>query len=289
MRLGIQVSVCTGNSRRVRLVDLIAGDTMKQYMKSMPSYANEPWRETFEEMLCTDPAKLVSFQAENPSERRTFEHYITACLDGLINTGVGSVEHDGVVALWVVDSQSWEVAFPRQYHSWTGFAQDSDSTCSFVVLEKCLVNQLGLGCCHPRDNMRQEDIVRLRRDSPAVLETFLTINEKAELPEGLCVRQRAYGGHYWSIGLLRNRKHCIKLGNRGRLEGEGFRSRTISKDERSYSKRVLTGRWSPEGPMAASTRKLSAFLASPENHTEHICDDSNDQLSPLNYLILDGA
>ena len=49
------MSVCTRNSRKIRLVDLIAGDTMKDFMKTNHSYASEPCREAFEEMLDADP------------------------------------------------------------------------------------------------------------------------------------------------------------------------------------------------------------------------------------------
>jgi hypothetical protein len=287
MRFGLQVSICTGNSRKVRLVDLIAGDTMKEYMRTYPSYAKEPWREAFEEMLDTDPAKLVTFEAENPSERKAIEQYITDCLDGLIHTGVGSRGNDPFVALWVYHGQPWEIAFPRQRHGWTGFTEDSDSTCSFVVLEKCLVNAFGLGCCHPREDIPQDDIQRMRRDKPAVLETFLKISERAEPPGGLRIHQREDGRQYWSVGGLRNRKHCIKLGKQGKLEGEGFCSKRVWKGERSCSKRVLIGKWSTEGPFAATTRVLSALVTPPETHTEHICDGSEDGLPPLPYLILD--
>jgi hypothetical protein len=287
MRFGLQVSLCTRNSRKVGLVDLIAGDMMKEYMKTNPSYASEPWREAFEEMLHTDPARLVDFQAENSSERQAVEQYITACLDGLIHTGIGSRGHDPFVALWVYNGQPWQITLPRQCYAWTGFAQDSDSTCSFIVFEKCLINTLGLGCCHPREGIHQEHIQRLRRDTLPVLETFLKISERGELPVGLYVRQRGDGRKYWSIGDLRDRKHCIKLGKQGKLAGECFRSRRIWKDGHSYSKRVLTGKWSSENPVAASTRLLSAFFTTPENHTEHICDDPDGVLSPLPYLVQD--
>jgi hypothetical protein len=266
LRYGLQVSICTGNSRKVRLVDLLAGDTMREYMRTYPSYLTETWRVEFEEMLDIDPAQLVTFVAEQPSTRKSVEQYISACLDRLIHTGIGR-GNDQFVALWVYHGQAWEIAFPRRYHGWTGFAEDS----SFVVLEKCLVNVFGRGCCHP-----QEGISRMQKKTPAVLEVFLTISRWAELPDGLRRVRGSDGRPYWNVRHLRHQKHCIKLGKRGVLEGEG-----------SCSKRVLIGKWSSEGLVAAGARKVSEIIGRAENHTEHINDDSEDELPPLPYLVQD--
>lgn len=291
LRFGLQVSVCTHNSRRVRLVDLIAGDTMKEFMRSYPTYANEPWWEAFEEMLETDPAQLINFQAENPTEREHVEQYITDCLDGLIRTGIGSRANDGFVALWIYNGQPWEVALPRRCHAWTGFAEDSNSMCSFIVLEKCLVNALGLKCCHSRENMPEEEAQRIRKDTPAVFETFLAISDRGELPNGLHLVPRSDGRLHWSVGDLWNRKHCIKLGKLGKLEGKDFPSRKRQKGSgRPDSERVLTGKWIPEGRIEATARVLSGFVTTPEEteaHTEHISDGKENEPSPLPYHILD--
>ena len=289
-RYGLQVSVCTRNSRRVRLVDLIAGDTMKQFMRTNPSYPSQPWTEAFETMLHTDPANLVNFQTENPAQREAFERYITYCLDGLFHTGVESRAHGSLVALWVYNGQPWEIVFPRQYHAWTGFAEDSDSTCSFIVLEKCLVNKLGLKCRHPREDMQQEETLRIqssRPAPPAVLETFLAISKLGEVPDGLCIEERSDGKEHWSVGQLRNKKHCIKLGKQGKLEGESFRQRKVRMNGHDYFKRVLTGKWSAESPLATTTRRFSALITTSATHTEHICDGPDDDPLPLSYFILD--
>ncbi|KAF4628639.1 hypothetical protein G7Y89_g9512 [Cudoniella acicularis] len=287
MRFGLQLSICTRNSRKVRVVDLIAGDTMREYMRTFPSYASEPWREEFEDMLDKDPAKLVNFKMNNPLERKGIEQYVTNCLDGLFHTGIGSRGNDPFVAFWVYHNQPWEIAFPRQCHGWTGFAEDSDSRCSFVVLEKCLVNVLGLKCCHPRENMPEEATQRMRKDTPAVLETFLKISERAETPNGLHISQKENGRQYWSVGSLKDRKHCIMLGKQGKLEGKGFRSKRVEKGGRHSSRKVLTGKWSSESRLAATARVLSAYITPPEAHTEHICDGSEDGLPPLPYHVLD--
>ncbi|KAE9382162.1 hypothetical protein N431DRAFT_476817 [Stipitochalara longipes BDJ] len=221
MRFGLQVSICTGNSRKVRLVDLLAGDTMREYMGTYPCYATEIWKVEFEKMLDKDPAQLVTFVAEQPSTRKSVEQYITACLDSLYRTGIGKGD-DQFVALWVHHGHVWEVAFPRWHYGWTSLAEDN----SFVVLEKCLVNAFGRGCCHP-----QLGGMRLQKITPAVLETFLTISRWAELPDGLKLARGDDGKPYWNVRQLRHQKHCIKLGKRGHLVGEG-----------ACSKRVLIGR-----------------------------------------------
>jgi hypothetical protein len=108
LRLGLQVSICTNNSRKVRLVDILAGDTMKEYMRTYPSYETEGWRVGFEELLNKDPANLVTFSAKQPS----VEKYISTCLDPLMYTGIGKGDNQ-FVALWFYNRQVWEVAFPR--------------------------------------------------------------------------------------------------------------------------------------------------------------------------------
>lgn len=90
----------------------------------------------------------------------------------------------------------------------------------------------------------------LKDAKPApVLEIFLTISRWAERPDGLKRAGGSDGKRYWSVSNLRHQKHCIKLGKRGVLEGEG-----------SCSKRVLIGRWPPERIVAAGTRKVSDIM-----------------------------
>jgi hypothetical protein len=42
---GLEISICTRNSRRLRFVDLLAGATLRTALQSLPGYAQEPWRE----------------------------------------------------------------------------------------------------------------------------------------------------------------------------------------------------------------------------------------------------
>ena len=104
----------------------------------------------------------------------------------------------------------------------------------------------------------------------------MTISKWAELPDGLRGVWGRDGKPYWNVRYLRGCKHCIKLGKRGVLEGEGI-----------CSKRVLTGKWSSEGFIAVESRKISKFIGKAENHMEHIEDDFEDGLPPLPYYVLD--
>jgi hypothetical protein len=88
-RYGLQVSVCTGNSRRVELFELLAGGALKELMRSDPNYPNEPWRVDFEKIR--DPAELIRFQANKPAEREHFQQYIIDCLEVLMGTIMASL------------------------------------------------------------------------------------------------------------------------------------------------------------------------------------------------------
>ncbi|KAH8759540.1 hypothetical protein F5882DRAFT_479504 [Hyaloscypha sp. PMI_1271] len=272
LRFGLQVSICTRNGRKVRLVDLLAGDTMRAYLNTHPTYAQETWRVEFEQMLDTNPTRLGTFIAGLPRPKRKYmEKYISDCLEMLVHTGIGR-GNDQFVALWVLNGQAWEVAFPHGYHEWTGFAEES----SFVVLEKCLENKFGRRCCQPRVGASN-----IPKDLPAVLEVFLTLSKRAERPDGLREKRPTNGRPYWDCRRLRGHKHCIKLGKLGVLKGEG-----------ACSKRVLVGKWSAESLVAAGARRVTKLLGADETHTECIHDDSddydsNDNILPLPYLIQD--
>lgn len=108
------------------------------------------------------------------------------------------------------------------------------------------------------------------------LEIFLTISRWAEVPGGLRRARESDGRPYWNARHLRHQKHCIKLGKRGVLECGGF-----------CSKRVLIGRWSFEGLAAAGARMVSELIRRAGNHTEHMNDDSEDELPLLPYLVQD--
>lgn len=245
---------------------------MRAYLRTHPTYAQETWRSEFEKLFNTSPSCLSKFIASlSRSERGDLERYISDCLDILIHTGVES-KNEYFVALWVFSGQAWEVAFPRRYHAWAGFTKDR----SFVVLEKCLENKFGRKCRHPRESVSNKP-----KDLPAVLEVFLTLSERAERPDGLREAQPTNGRSYWNCRRLKGRKHCIKLGKLGILEGEG-----------ACSKRALVGKWSAESLVTAGARKVTELLGVDETHIECIHDDSDDHDSnssilPLPYLIQD--
>jgi hypothetical protein len=91
LRFGLQVSICTGNGRKVRLVDLLAGDTIRLYIDTHPTYVHETWGDEFEQMLDTNPTFLGTFIAHLPgSARKDLEKYIFArhCI-----TRIDKIEH----------------------------------------------------------------------------------------------------------------------------------------------------------------------------------------------------
>jgi len=273
---GLEISICTRNSRRLRFVDLLAGTTLKTALQSLPGYAQEPWREQFECILEQNARDLIRFVTNNPTWRSSIEMYIGYCLEILVETGIGNGAGNGsterrLSAFWTYGTQEMIVSFPWAYYDWIGFF-DFESVCLFVVLEKCLVNKFGRLCCNPTKpalGVKNEE-----RNLPAVLEIFLDVNE-SDVPLGMRKQERL-GGKFWKVDRVDGEKHSFQLDERGRLYGH-----------RCCSNTVLVGKWSPRSRLAATARAFLQNKLGDEKHihSEHDHDGEEGDIDPLPYLI----
>jgi hypothetical protein len=115
---GLEISICTRNSRRLRFVDLLAGTTMRALLKGLPGYIRQPWKDQFEQVLDTDPESLVNSAVENPAWRPELEDIIY-CLGTRIETGIrrtnkGSTD-SRLCTFWSYEDEDMIVAFPSKY------------------------------------------------------------------------------------------------------------------------------------------------------------------------------
>jgi hypothetical protein len=276
----VEISICTRNCRRVRFVDLLAGNTIKRHLANLPNYLQEPWRAAFESTLNTNPDLLIHFSEDNLEWRKSAEEYIGYCLETLLETGIGSRTDsartgDRLRAFWIYGNQDMTIAFPPRHYSWTGF-MDFDSVCSFVVLEACLVNRFGRKCCHPFEHIKNP-----QHDIPPVLEVFLFINENGRYPEGMKkMRSKKKGQKVWIVKGIQDDPCSFHLGERGILHSH-----------RCCSHKVLVGQWESLNLMNAAKRKLALLVSGKavarSYHYEQEYEGSEVDVEAVPYLIQD--
>jgi hypothetical protein len=153
---GVEMSFCTSNSRRVRLVDLLSTKTLSLLIQAVDPIKDPVCRVAVTEALRTEPGKIVDIYLDNPAWRDDIGSLIVCCLDTLLDTGTTQDITKRLSMFWMYDCKEYIVTYPLGDYRWEGFIRDSDKCCSFAVLEqKCLVFDAGdivHGCQYPPKN-----------------------------------------------------------------------------------------------------------------------------------------
>ena len=273
---GVEISFCTDNSRRRRLIDLLASMTMRNLMEAVHPFSDDSCRKEVEEILMNNPLQLLELPKTRPRWRGIIEKAIGRCLSALFDSGTTHGIKAPLRAFWMYENQEWIVQFPYHSHEWTGFVLDYDKSCAFVILEEdCLVLKHWRGCQHPPKTDQKAQRVNL----PSVFETALIPNDKKELPEGMELSEKMPPNdkRFWNVSQLKGSKYQFRMGERGKL--------TICKP---WGSRVLIGRWQPLPLFETGKRKLASTFRedSPKYHFERLYDDFGAEVVPIKFLVM---
>lgn len=143
-KFGVEVSTCTRNARRRRLICLLGSNTMTNYLKNMTLTWESPDCENkFYSVLKETTLNGASFKAfrklyhSEKAWQSDIGKAITHCLVGLTETGTNE---SGLELLWVPNKEPGQrVNLRFQEHNWAGFLKDTETVCTMAILEdKCL-------------------------------------------------------------------------------------------------------------------------------------------------------
>ena len=263
---GVEISLCTNNARKQRLMDILRTKTMRKYLSSISfEWADEACKHKYFESL-VDPKTFYRSWNICSLYRKYWGKAISACLDALQETGVNE-DNLGLSALWVESfdeesktacdisvnpdddsdlangldqlvferTEEWIVTLTRSEHNWTGFLHDSTVSLTMAVMDSaCLtldspVEQVR-DCQLGLNNKKHNTVKRLAAEYP-VLQTALQINQDLLRNEGL-----KYENISWSI-------QDLKKGARFSLGEQGFL--TVFMQPKVLAKPVLFMEWHP--------------------------------------------
>jgi hypothetical protein len=269
MRRGIEISFCTHHSRRVRVIDLLCTDTMKNLVRAMSPIEDREVGELVLEAFFENPINLISLYYD-PEAKKSVTELIGCCLQALSETGTKSKFDAPLCALWVNDNIEWLVEFPRKYFKWSGLVQDCRDNCALVVLDsRCLTSERGRGCQWTTRSGHN----RIRYPMPPFLETRLVINDLKSLPPGI-IRRRVRGpGAKWRWVVRDLRKGSFRMGIHGCLEVV-----------KPVSKTMLLMQWFPEPPLVESMRSLTSRILQKDPlkyHFELLDEDADEKYVPI--------
>jgi hypothetical protein len=138
-KFGVEVSACTYNARRRRLVSLLGSKTMMNHLRNGALTWNNPECEQsfYAALESPDHKAFRKLYLSQKNWQFDLGKAITHCLNALTQTGTNE---EGLDLHWVPDSEPGQtVNLPLREHSWIGFLKDTETCCTMAILEnKCL-------------------------------------------------------------------------------------------------------------------------------------------------------
>jgi hypothetical protein len=203
-RLGVEISACTRNARRVPLSYLLASSSIRNYLKGIQfEWPSDECRNAyFEALQNRDPKSFESLYTLNKEWRQTFGKAVGLSFDVLIKTGtakwkafnvlfkvligIGTLNDNLFDAIWIPEERHVYLAtFSGRQQSWAGLLVDNMYTCTVgLVTSKCLEFRSSRwpSVCRWRSHHK----ANLGQEYPqSVLETSIVVNTQSKLPDGL--------------------------------------------------------------------------------------------------------
>jgi hypothetical protein len=251
-RLAVEISACSGNARRQRLIRILATETMRNYLRSI---GFRWWRPEAEGLYFTaledrDARAFERLYLDRQDLRRCLGRAVGQSLKVLLETGVDS--NSCLRALWLPTLPEFTDAydplcpstttslkllsavFPHESSRWSGLLLDTIDSCTVAVVStQCLTlgskqRSRRFGC-----KTATQTAARTNQKTHSILETVLCVNDKAQIP---CPLPRTSSGR-WDLPEGAE----FDLGASGRLKFLGH----------AHGARGLLMKWS--APSAASS------------------------------------
>lgn len=294
-RLGLEVSTCTHNARRIRLIKLLGTQTMLNHLKGgLLKWTSAECHEKFYSALrdSDHTAFRKLYESSPPSWQVDFGKAIEYCLDALEDTGKNEKD---LALFWAPDSDPGiKVTFKPSELSWIGFMEETQSCGTLAVLEDACLQlptlHIGKRCQNDHFDPRH---IGDGLSSPSglfegsILQTSVHLNETcvpASIRQGRVrsVRQNGPAPRHqyrWSLSSLEEGDK-FKFGAKGSL-------RAIT----PLGKSQILAKWSPS--ILQSMRKstvLGSLFDKPVERMHHECiRDQDENTRPVPFLIISTA
>jgi hypothetical protein len=255
--VGLEISLCTRNARRIRLLDVLRSKTIELYLKGRDFRWGKKLEGRYFKALRSPKAFRKLWKVRK--YRKTICEAVSRCLDALAETGVD--EQTGALkALWIVkaatplsssgsDSESDSVSedtgssdkgdtesghtssdedltYTEEYimsifrseHTWTRFLKDTRDILTMAIVEdNCLECNQEYGRRCTSVHIAEDGKLMRWASGYPVLQTSLEINELLLNDEGIRKEEPEGERPYWDMRNV-ERKARFRLGDQGVLD-----------------------------------------------------------------------
>ncbi|KAF2469706.1 uncharacterized protein BDR25DRAFT_315274 [Lindgomyces ingoldianus] len=228
---GVEVSLCTRNARRRRLGRILGSWTMRNYLEGMLlDWPSEQCKESYFNALNSEDASGVTefrhLYLTRPEWRQPLAFAVVRSLEALNETGA-QTNHDFTALFSPNSRETWTATFSKGDQAWAGLLKDTVESCAVgVITPDCLEfkHERWQSLCRSTHNPGMSK----RPKSLGVLETAMSINESAQVPQTLRKDDENSPNPRWNIQHL-PASTTFDLGESGRLAflslcGDGTRA-----------------------------------------------------------------
>jgi hypothetical protein len=207
---GLEVSACTGNARRISLIELIFTTTVKRYLKSILRGSSSFNQKILAVIERKDPIGFLECYTKYPDWRNDFARLIRICIGVLVDTGID--RQGDLNALYISESgNAAMVTLPKRSYSWAKILEDSVESFTLAIFAETCLSARGRACRNQRKTWR----------SNVILETRLWFPESGIAPTSSMASARSLSDRYWIIPSEIARKrlfHDISMRTGGYLD-----------------------------------------------------------------------
>ena len=139
--LGVEISHCTGNARRISLKTLMISEPIRPILeRQVPNWHRKPWGEALNKALHSpDKNDLVNVWNDHESNRSDIADLVCCVLQVLNDTGWNEQKVFNSAVL--IDDEEWAVPVPSNLNSWLVALKDTPLTSAYVI-----TNEICFGC-----------------------------------------------------------------------------------------------------------------------------------------------
>ena len=287
-KLGLEVSTCTRNARRVRLIELLGTRTMRNHLQNgsfqwHSKYCEESFYSAIQDQDYTAFRKL--YDQSEPEWQTDLSNAIEYCLDALKDTGKNEKDLE---MFWAPDEEpGLKVTLKSTELSWIGFLEETATSGTLAVLEDlCLelsILDIGKKCQNAHFDPRHigsNTFTPERACKGSILETSVQLNQ-LYVPSSISgANGRRFGydssppkyDYFWSLSSLKE-GDSFSFGQKGSLE-------VIT----ALNQGQILAKW-------IKPKVISKVLGSSQTPREHYecIRDENEKTSPVHFFILSNA
>lgn len=141
--LVVEISHCTGNSRRRRVKDLLHMERVQQHLEYLrPGWSETQWGSRLLSIPDDDNEVVMEFWTAHRNEREEVAELLCHLLDLLHNTG--PIDGGSFAAAYLAEQEELCVKLDIPLNDWAKALRDSSSSAVYAIVNKvCLKNETG--------------------------------------------------------------------------------------------------------------------------------------------------